>query len=161
MADNLVIKKYTNRRLYDTEKNSYVTLRQVADLIKSGRQVEVVDAKSNEDVTSFILTQIVLEEAREKNLLLPVPLLHLLIRYGDNALNDFFEKHLQQVLQNYLLYKNSVDDQFSKWLELGTDYAAKAKETFSQLPAFQPMFDLFLTPSVKTANKEKRNKKKK
>ena len=58
-------KKYSNRRLYDTERNAYVTLSHVGDLIKQGREVEVVDASTHEDVTAFVLTQIVLEEAKK------------------------------------------------------------------------------------------------
>ena len=95
MAEKVVLKKYANRRLYDTEKSAYVTLNQVADLIREGRQVEVIDAKTKEDVTAFILTQIILEASRKKNVLLPVPLLHLIIQYGENVLEEFFEKYLQ------------------------------------------------------------------
>ncbi len=75
----VVLKKYSNRRFYDTERNAYVTLNHVGDLIRQGRQVEVNDASTQEDVTAFVLTQIVLEEAKKKNLLLPVSLLHLSI----------------------------------------------------------------------------------
>jgi polyhydroxyalkanoate synthesis repressor PhaR len=74
----------------------------VADLIRQGRQVEVVDAKTKEDVTAFILTQIILEEAKNKNFLLPIPMLHLIIQYGDNILGDFFEKYLQQMITTYV-----------------------------------------------------------
>ena len=66
MPNRVKLKKYANRRLYDMEKSKYVTLNQVADLIRQGRQVEVVDAKTKEDVTAFILTQIILEEAKKK-----------------------------------------------------------------------------------------------
>ncbi len=159
MADELTIKKYTNRRLYDTEKNAYVTLDQVAALIKEGRQVAVVDAKSGEDVTSFILTQIVLEEAKKKNLLLPVPLLHLIIRYGETMLNEFFEKHLQQVLRNYLMYKSSVDAQFAKWLEMGTSIAQETTRTFPAPTPFQSMADLFSFPSGKDNPPEPKGQK--
>ena len=74
MTDKITLKKYANRRLYDTEKSQYVTLNQVADRIRDGQQVEVLDAKTKEDVTAFILTQILLEEAKSKNVLLPAPL---------------------------------------------------------------------------------------
>ena len=114
-----MIKKYNNRRLYDTEKNAYVTLAALAEMIKEGRQIEVVDAQTKEDVTAFTLTQIILEEAKKKNFLLPVPLLHLMIQFGETVLSEFFEKYLQQVVKNYLAYKSSVDTQFSKWLDLG------------------------------------------
>jgi len=98
MPEEILIKKYGNRRLYDTEKNTYIVLEQVADLIRDGRQVRVIDAKTKEDVTAFILTNILLEEARKKNFLLPIPLLHLVIKYGDTVLQEFFAKHLEQII---------------------------------------------------------------
>jgi len=76
----LLLKKYTNRRLYDTEKSIYVTLDYVTDAIRQGRQIRVTDAKTGEDVTAAILTQIVMEEARKKKFLLPPPLLYLIIQ---------------------------------------------------------------------------------
>jgi len=143
MNNRTLIKKYTNRRLYDTEKNAYVTLQQVADLIKEGRQVEVIDAKTQEDVTAYILTQIVLEEAKRKNILLPVPLLHLIIRHGETILYEFFEKHLQQIIRNYLSYKSTVDKQFEKWLELGADFTGQAQKAMTALTPFPSVFDVF------------------
>ncbi len=118
MKDVLLLKKYSNRRLYDTEKSAYVTLDHVMQVIRRGRPVAVVDAKSGEDVTAFILTQIILEESRKRNSLLPVPLLHLIIRHGENILSEFFQKYLEQTIKNYLSYKAAADDQFKKWLHL-------------------------------------------
>jgi len=68
-----------------------VTLTEVAEIVKKVREVEVVDAKTKEDVTAFILTQIILEEARKKNALLPAPLLHLVIQYGEHVLSEFLK----------------------------------------------------------------------
>ena len=75
MPDPLMLKKYSNRRLYDTRNSRYVTLEDVAKVIRSGEQVQIQDATTGEDVTAFILTQIVLEAAKRKNSLLPVPVL--------------------------------------------------------------------------------------
>ena len=147
MTDKVLLKKYANRRLYDTEQSKYVTLSEVADRIRTGQQVEVVDAKTKEDVTAFILTQIVLEEARKKNILLPVPLLHIIIQYGDNVLVEFFEKHLQQTLKSYLTYKSSVDDLFKKWLEMGVDISHTAQRGFAELNPLQSIFDQFTEKS--------------
>jgi polyhydroxyalkanoate synthesis repressor PhaR len=143
MTEKLLLKKYPNRRLYDTEKSIYVSLNHVADLVKQGREVQVIDAKSAEDVTAFVLTQIILEEAKSKHILLPVPLLHLIIRYGENVLSEFFEKHLQQTLTNYLLYKRTTDEQFRKWLEVGMDVSAAAQKTLTDLSPFKAVLDLF------------------
>ena len=133
MAETVLLKKYPNRRLYDTEKSTYVTLQQVADMIKQGLRVEVVDAKTDEDVTAFILHQIILEEARMKNGLLPVPLLHLIIQYGETVLSEFFEKYLQQTIENYLAYKSASDEQFRQWLNLGVNLSNTAQKTMANM----------------------------
>jgi polyhydroxyalkanoate synthesis repressor PhaR len=154
MANKVKLKKYANRRLYNMEKSLYVTLNQVADLIRQGCQVEVVDAKSKEDVTAFILTQIILEEAKNKNFLLPIPVLHLIIQYGDNILGDFFEKYLQQMVTTYLAHKNAVDDHFKKWLEMGLDYSTMAQKTMTGLTPFKSFFD----QSSATTDRERKTK---
>ena len=147
MEDNtLLLKKYNNRRLYDTEKSIYVTLDYVTDVVKQGRKIKVMDAKTGEDVTSAILTQIVLEEARKKKYLLPTPLLYLIIQYGENVLTDFFDKYLEQSIKNYLMYRNMADDQFRKWLEYGENFSKMNPQAMSGLSSFKSLFDLFVTP---------------
>ena len=73
-----ILLQYANKRLYDPVKSKYVTLDQLAEMIRKGNRVEVFKAKTEEDVTAFILTQIVMEKAKNRNALLPVPLLHLI-----------------------------------------------------------------------------------
>lgn len=141
MPTDVVLKKYANRRLYDTEKSAYVTLNEVADYIRQGRTVAIIDAKTKEDVTAFILTQIVLEEAKNKNALLPVPMLHLIIRYGDNLLGEFFEKYLHQIFQNFITHKQAMDDQFQQWVEMGLNMSQAAQKSFTGINPFQPFFD--------------------
>lgn len=153
MGEGILIKKYANRRLYDTEKSKYVTLAEVRLLIREGRNVHVVDVNTEEDVTAFILTQIVLEEARQKNALLPVPLLHLIIRYGDNVLSEFFEKYLQQILGNYLQQKSAFDEQFRRMLDLGMDLSGMAQKTITGISPFRPFMDFF-TPDKNGEKKE-------
>ncbi len=154
MPDKVKLKKYANRRLYDMEKSAYVTLNQVADLIRQGRQVEVIDSKTKEDVTASILSQIILEEAKNKNILLPVPVLHLIIQYGDNVLGEFFEKYLQQMIQTYLAHKHAVDEQFNKWLELGMDFSNITQKTMSGITPFKSFFDQFSSLSGKQEQKK-------
>ena len=153
MAEAILLKKYTNRRLYDTEKSRYVTLEQVAEMVKSGRQVEIVDAKTKEDVTAFILTQIVLEEAKKKNILLPVPVLHLIIQYGSNILSEFFENYLQKTIQNYLEHKKAFDNQIKKWLDLGTDLSRMMPKAMGDQPNFVDFMKFFGSPLEKKTNK--------
>lgn len=154
MGEKVVLKKYANRRLYDTEHSTHVTLTEVADMIKQGRQVEVVDAKTKEDVTAFILTQIILENAKNRKALLPVPLLHLIIRYGESVLEEFFDKYLQQTIRNYLNYKKVVDEQFGKWLDMGIDLSEMAQKSMTGLPPFQSFFDQFDSSGGKRGKKK-------
>ena len=154
MAEKILLKKYANRRLYDTEQSKYVTLNEVARQIRNGRQIEVIDAKTKEDVTAFILTQILLEQAKNKNGLLPVPLLHLIIQFGDNVLMDFFQKHLQQTITSYLAHKSMADDQFKKWLETGMGISAMAQKNLAEMNPFQNIFDQF-SKKTKTGDEDK------
>ena len=156
MAEKVVLKKYANRRLYDTQKSIFVSLSQVADLVKQGREIEIRDDKTGEDVTAFILTQIVLEEVKKKTLLLPVSLLSLLIRYGDTVLSEFFDKYLEQTIKTYLAYKSAMDDQFQNWLELGQDFSnltQKAMTNLTPLPSWMEFFS-GKTPEKDTGEEE-------
>ncbi len=132
----ITLKKYPNRRLYNPQTSSYVTLSDVAVMIQEGRQVEVIDQKTDQDVTAFILTQIIMEQTRKNNKLLPVSLLHLIIRSGENVLSDFFENYLEQSLHSYLSYKKSMEEQFRICLELGIDLSAMTEKTLSSLTPF-------------------------
>ena len=154
MTDRIVLKKYANRRLYDTHKSAYVTLAEVADSIRQGRSVSAFDAKTKEDVTAFVLTQIVLEEAKNKNALLPVPLLHIIIRYGENVLQDFFNNYLEQTINAYLTYKRQADEQFQKWLDVGMDISGMAQQSISRLNPFQTIFDQFRGTKTPSEGKE-------
>jgi polyhydroxyalkanoate synthesis repressor PhaR len=99
----LVVKKYSNRRLYDTEESRYITLDELAEKVRAGADVRVVDASSGTDLTQATLTQIILEG--ESGHLLPVPLLLQLIRLGDDALAEFFGRYVGFALEMYLATK--------------------------------------------------------
>ena len=133
MDERVRIKKYANRRLYDMERSIYVTLDDIASIVRQGKSVVVRDAKTGEDVTAFILTQIILEEARKKNVFLSAPLLHLMIRHGNHLLNDFFDKHLEEMLKHFLACKSLAGEQFSAWLKMGTNFS---KEAMQSMPSF-------------------------
>jgi len=101
MAEPILFKKYANRRLYNTSNSKYVTLRDMLDIVCEGHDIKVIDAKTKEDVTGFILTQIILEQAKSKNILMPVPFLHLIIRNGENMMPHYFENQFQQMLRSF------------------------------------------------------------
>lgn len=146
MPEPLVLKKYSNRRLYDTRNSRYVTLEDVSTMIRSGEQVQIQDATTGEDVTAFILTQIVLEAAKQKNSLLPVSVLHLIVRYGDNALGEFFEKYFQKTIQNYLETRKAFDQQFGQWLDMGLDMSRRKPEILPGSASIEAMMELFGFP---------------
>jgi polyhydroxyalkanoate synthesis repressor PhaR len=147
MDERVRLKKYGNRRLYNMESSAYVTLDDVAGIIQNGQTVVVHDAKTGEDVTTFILTQIILEEARKKNVLLSVPLLHLMIRHGDHLLSDFFDKHLEEMLKHFLACQSLADEQFSTWLKMGTNFSKgmQSMPNFALFQGFPNIFETFKT----------------
>ncbi len=102
-----LIKKYGNRRLYDTGESRYVTLEELSDKVRGGEDVRVVNAKSGEDLTQGTLTQIIIE-GRGAARLLPVPLLTQLIRLGDDALGEFFGRWVSGALEVYLQAKRGA-----------------------------------------------------
>jgi polyhydroxyalkanoate synthesis repressor PhaR len=104
---NVLVKKYSNRRLYDTSDSRYITLEELAEKIRAGADARVVDAKSGEDLTQATLTQIIVE-SRGGARLLPVPLLIQLIRLGDVALAEFLGRYLSWALELYLQMKQGA-----------------------------------------------------
>jgi polyhydroxyalkanoate synthesis repressor PhaR len=103
----VVIKKYGNRRLYDADSSRYVTLTEIAAKIRAGAEVKVVDAKTSADLTQPTLTQVIIED-RNAGQLLPVPLLHQLIRMGDDALAEFLGRYVTRALELYLQARQGV-----------------------------------------------------
>lgn len=103
----MLVKKYSNRRLYDTSESRYITLEELAEKIRAGVDARVVDAKSGEDLTQGTLTQIIIE-SRGGARLLPVPLLLQLIRLGDVALAEFLGRYLSWALELYLQMKQGA-----------------------------------------------------
>lgn len=93
----LLIKKYSNRKLYDTSRSCYITLEEIAALIREGKQVKVVDTSSHEDLTTVTLAHIILEEEKRTHFL-PVSFLHQLIQYGE-SLRELFQRQLSSNLE--------------------------------------------------------------
>ncbi|MBT8333931.1 MAG: hypothetical protein KJP19_05815 [Deltaproteobacteria bacterium] len=85
-------------------ESKYMTLDDMSNLIREGSDVKVIDAKTKEDVTSFILTQIILEQAKNKNILLPVPFLHFILRNGDNLLPQYLENNFKQFIRGFDIF---------------------------------------------------------
>jgi polyhydroxyalkanoate synthesis repressor PhaR len=103
-SDVVIIKKYANRRLYDTESSTYITLERLAQMVRQKREFKVVDAKSGEDITRSVLTQIIMEEESRGAEMLPVNFLRQLIgMYGDQmqaVVPQYLEASLEQLQRN-------------------------------------------------------------
>ena len=105
----VIIKKYTNRRLYNTDESKYVKLDEIAEIIRQGNDIKVIDTKTKEDITKEILAQIILEEERNKRDLLPKKLLYQVIRANEEFTRDFFENYLNMTMESYLSYRNIME----------------------------------------------------
>jgi len=107
----MLVKKYGNRRLYDTDTSRYVTLDEIAERVHHGEDIQVVDAKTGRDLTQGVLAQIILE-SRGAAKLLPVPLLKQLVRMRDDALADFFGRYVTWALEVYLRLRSGTRSMF-------------------------------------------------
>ena len=98
----VVIKKYANRRLYNTQTSTYVTLDDLCEMVKEGTDFVVVDAKSGEDLTKQVLTQIIFEQESRGQNLLPVSFLRNLIGFYDDNIKEFVPHYLDTSMQTFL-----------------------------------------------------------
>ena len=109
-----VIKRYSNRKLYDTQESRYVTLEEIEEMIRAGREVSVVDAGTGEDLTSVTLTQIILENERNHRSALPTAFLHQLIKHGE-AWQDFVQRSVRSSLEGLVSNQREVERVFREW----------------------------------------------
>ena len=109
-----VIKRYSNRKLYDTQESRYVTLEEIEEMIRGGREISVVDAASGEDLTSVTLTQIILENERTRRASLPAAFLHQLIKHGESW-QDFVQKSMRSSLEGMVSSQRDMERIFRDW----------------------------------------------
>jgi polyhydroxyalkanoate synthesis repressor PhaR len=109
-----VIKRYSNRKLYDTQESRYVTLDEIAEMIRSGKEISVVDAATGEDLTSVTLTQIILENERAHRSTLPSAFLHQLIKHGE-AWQEFLQRTMRSSLEGIISSQREMERVFREW----------------------------------------------
>ena len=110
----LVIRKYGNRRLYDTTASRYVNLEDIAGFIREGRDVQVVDAKTGQDLTRVTLTQIITEEAKNKPTGLPLELLRQVIVASDEVRQGFVTWYLKSAFDAYQKVQDAVQERLGE-----------------------------------------------
>ncbi|WP_369061182.1 polyhydroxyalkanoate synthesis repressor PhaR [Caulobacter sp. 73W] len=111
-GERVVIKKYANRRLYNTASSSYVTLEHLAEMVKEGIDFVVYDAKTNEDITRPVLTQIIFEEESKGQTLLPIQFLRQLIGFYGNSMQAFLPSYLELSLESFAKQQERMRSQF-------------------------------------------------
>jgi polyhydroxyalkanoate synthesis repressor PhaR len=133
MSAPVLIKKYGNRRLYDTGDSRYITLEELATKVRSGIDVRVLDAQTSDDLTQATLAQIILESGSAARVL-PVGLLTQLVRLGDDALGEFFSRYVTHALDLYLQAKRGVQNiaSYNPFLQMQLDTA----ETLARMMPF-------------------------
>ena len=122
-----VIKRYSNRKLYDTQESRYVTLEELEEMIRAGREIRVVDASTGEDLTSVTLAQILLENERAHRASLPTTLLHQLIKHGE-AWQEFLHRSLRASLEGITTSQREADRVFREWATRAGWLAPKERE---------------------------------
>ncbi len=135
-AKAVVVKKYGNRRLYDTSGSRYINLEDIATLIRNGTDVKVVDAKTGEDLTRLTLTQIIVEDAKAQPQGLPVEFLRQLIMATDRVGREFIMWYLKTAFDAYHKVQHAVQSRFA-----GVQSAAlsplQAMKNLLQTPQFE------------------------
>lgn len=145
MSKPRIIKKYPNRRLYDTEISSYIKLDDVRQLVLDHEEIQVVDAKSGDDLTRSVLLQIIAEHEERGEPLFTTPLLTRLIRFYGDALQGFMGSYLERSLDVFL----DQQQQFRKQLDnvMGkTPWSMMNEMTEHNLKVWRSMQENFLAP---------------
>jgi polyhydroxyalkanoate synthesis repressor PhaR len=110
----VLIRKYSDRRLYDIGASRYVKLDDIARMVRDGSNVRVVDGRTGKDLTQIILTQVIVEDAKERQIALPLELLTQIVRASDKATHDFLSWYLNSTLDLYQKAQNTVNSGFSE-----------------------------------------------
>ncbi len=104
----VVVKKYANRRLYNTDSSSYITLDNLAGMIRAGRDFVVYDAKTGEDITRGVLTQIIVEEESKGRAMLPTAFLRQIIGFYGDSLQQFVPPYLEQAMTSFAMQQEQM-----------------------------------------------------
>lgn len=110
----VVIKKYANRRLYNTETSCYVTLDHLSEMVKQGTEFEVHDARTGEDITRSVLTQIIFEEEAKGQNLLPIRFLRQLIRFYGDPMQSFVPGYLDLSMESFIKNQAEMRERIAK-----------------------------------------------
>ena len=140
-GEPVIIKKYANRRLYNTQTSSYVTLDHLCEMVKQGTDFEVRDARTGEDITRSVLTQIIFEEEGKGQNLLPIRFLRQLIRMYGDSLQSFVPGYLDLSMENFAKNQEQMRNRLAEALGGGT--SALEAMTRQNLAIFERAMKMF------------------
>lgn len=139
----VVIKKYANRRLYNTATSSYVTLDYLSEMVKSGEDFVVYDAKSGEEITRSVLTQIIFEEENKGPNLLPIQFLRQLIQFYGDSLQNFVPSYLEMSMNAFSRNQEKLRDQIRDAFGGAPGYRMFEETTRQNMALFEQAMRMF------------------
>jgi polyhydroxyalkanoate synthesis repressor PhaR len=156
-AGLVTIKKYANRRLYNTRTSSYVTLDHLSEMVRSGVDFIVLDAKTGEDITRSVLTQIIFEQESRGQNLLPVQFLRRLIRFYGDQMQGFLPPYLEMSMESFAKSQDQMRENFSRTFGGRTPVTAFEDLARQNMAMFQQAMSMWapFTPTVGGAAEER------
>jgi polyhydroxyalkanoate synthesis repressor PhaR len=136
-AAPVIIKKYANRRLYNTAASSYVTLDHLSEMVREGVDFVVLDAKTGEDITRSVLTQIIFEQESRGQNLLPVQFLRRLIRFYGDQMQGFLPPYLEMSMESFSKAQDKMRENISRTFGATTPMAAFEEQAQRNMQLFQ------------------------
>lgn len=137
----VVIKKYANRRLYNTQTSSYVTLDHLCEMVKEGVDFEVRDARTGDDITRSVLTQIIFEEEAKGQNLLPIRFLRQLIRLYGDSLQSFVPGYLDLSMESFAKNQEAIKNRVAEAFGGGTQaFETMARQNLAMFERAMKMF---------------------
>jgi polyhydroxyalkanoate synthesis repressor PhaR len=148
-GETVIIKKYANRRLYNTASSSYITLEDLARMVRENVDFQVIDAKSGDDITHSILTQIIMDEEANGEQMLPVSFLRQLIGMYGNSMQALMPSYLEASMANFRDNQSKIREAFEKGLS-ATPFAAIHETNMAMM---RVAADVFLPGKAKAKDK--------
>jgi polyhydroxyalkanoate synthesis repressor PhaR len=148
----VIIKKYANRRLYNTQTSSYVTLDHLCEMVKTGTEFQVIDARSGEDITRSVLTQIIFEEEAKGQSLLPIHFLRQLIRMYGDSMQAFVPGYLDLSMESFTKNQETMRSRIAE--AFGGGSQALENLTRQNLEMFERAMQVFTPFAPRTARSE-------
>ena len=154
-SNPVIIKKYANRRLYNTQTSSYVTLDHLCEMVKAGTEFEVHDARTGDDITRSVLTQIIFEEEAKGQSLLPIKFLRQLIRFYGDSLQGFVPGYLDMSMESFTKNQEAMRNRIAEAFGGGSQVLeTMTRQNLAMFERAMQMFTPFVPKTPRPATDE-------